>query len=100
AHEQQQIGIEAAGRFYSYLLLFMGAMLGVVLSENLLLMLVFWEMTSLSSFLLIGFWSHRRDARMGAGMSLAVTGGGGLALMAGILLVGHIVGSFELSDVL
>ena len=91
---------EAAGRFYSYLLLFMGAMLGVVLSENLLLMLVFWEMTSLSSFLLIGFWSHRRDARMGAGMSLAVTGGGGLALMAGILLVGHIVGSFELSDVL
>src|SRR5690554_6050804 len=91
---------EAAGRFYTYLLLFMGAMLGVVLSENLLLMLVFWELTSLSSFLLIGFWSHRRDARMGAGMSLAVTGGGGLALMAGILLIGHMVGSFELTEVL
>ena len=91
---------EAAGRFFSYLLLFMGAMLGVVLSENLLLMLVFWEMTSLSSFLLIGFWSHRRDARMGAGMSLTITAGGGFALLAGILLIGHIVGSFELSDVL
>ena len=91
---------EAAGRFFTYLLLFMGAMLGVVLSENLLLMMVFWEMTSLSSFLLIGFWYHRRDARMGAGMSLTITGGGGLALLAGILLIGNIVGSFELSDVL
>ena len=48
---------EASGRFFAFLLLFMGAMLGVVLSENLLLMLVFWELTSLSSFLLIGFWA-------------------------------------------
>ena len=78
----------------------MGSMLGVVLSENLLLMLVFWELTSLSSFLLIGFWSHRSDARRGARMALAVTGGGGLALLAGILLIGQVVGSFELSDVL
>ncbi|WP_137972484.1 monovalent cation/H+ antiporter subunit A [Pseudomonas sp. F(2018)] len=91
---------EAIGRFFSYLLLFMGAMLGVVLSENLLLMLTFWELTSLSSFLLIGFWSKRSDARKGARMALAVTGGGGLALLAGILLIGHIVGSFELSVVL
>lgn len=91
---------EPTGRFYGYLLLFMGAMLGVVLSENLLLMLVFWELTSLSSFLLIGFWSHRSDARKGARMSLAVTGGGGLALLAGVLLIGHVLGSFELSDVL
>ena len=91
---------EPTGRFYGYLLLFMGAMLGVVLSENLLLMLVFWELTSLSSFLLIGFWSHRSDARKGARMSLAVTGGGGLALLAGLLLIGHVLGSFELSDVL
>ncbi|MBD7978614.1 MULTISPECIES: monovalent cation/H+ antiporter subunit A [Pseudomonas] len=91
---------EAAGRFYAFLLLFMGAMLGVVLAENLLLMMVFWELTSLSSFLLIGFWSHRSDARKGARMSLVITGGGGLALLAGILLIGHIVGSFELTDVL
>ncbi|TXH97443.1 MAG: monovalent cation/H+ antiporter subunit A [Pseudomonas sp.] len=91
---------EAVGRFYAYLLLFMGAMLGVVLSENLLLMLTFWELTSLSSFLLIGFWGQRSDARKGARMALAVTGGGGLALMAGILLLGHVVGSFELSVVL
>ena len=91
---------EAIGRFFACLLLFMGAMLGVVLSENLLLMLTFWELTSLASFLLIGFWNKRSDARKGARMALAVTGGGGLALLAGILLIGHIVGSFELSVVL
>ena len=88
------------GRFFGFFLLFMGAMLGVVLSENLLMMLMFWELTSLSSFLLIGFWNHRQDARRGARMALAVTGGGGLALLAGILVIGHIVGSFELSVVL
>ncbi|MVW75260.1 monovalent cation/H+ antiporter subunit A [Pseudomonas xionganensis] len=91
---------EPAGRFYAFLLLFMGAMLGVVLSENLLLMLMFWELTSLSSFLLISFWNSRSDARKGARMALAVTGGGGLALLAGILLIGQIAGSFELSQVL
>ncbi|GGH91268.1 monovalent cation/H+ antiporter subunit A [Pseudomonas fluvialis] len=91
---------EPMGRFYAYLLLFMGAMLGVVLSSNLLLMLVFWELTSLSSFLLIGFWGQRSDARRGARMALTVTAGGGLALLAGILLLGYVVGSFELQDVL
>ncbi|MFT0211070.1 monovalent cation/H+ antiporter subunit A [Pseudomonas sp. F1_0610] len=91
---------EKIGRFYCFLLLFMGAMLGVVLSSNVLLMMVFWELTSLSSFLLIGFWSYRRDARQGARMALAVTGGGGLALLAGVLLLGKIVGSFELADIL
>ena len=91
---------EPTGRFFGFFLLFMGAMLGVVLAENLLLMLMFWELTSLSSFLLIGFWHHRSDARQGARMALVVTGGGGLALLAGVLLLGHIVGSFELSAVL
>ncbi|MFL9583385.1 monovalent cation/H+ antiporter subunit A [Stenotrophomonas sp. AB1(2024)] len=89
-----------AHRFYCYLLLFMGAMLGMVLSGNLLLLMVFWEMTSISSFLLIGFWSHRQDAREGARMALVVTGGGGLALLGGVLLIGRIVGSFELDAVL
>src|SRR5690606_28736884 len=81
---------EPHGRFYAYLLLLMGAMLGVVLSENLLLMLMFWELTSLSSFLLIGFWKHQSEARGGARMALAVTGMGGLALLGGILLIGQI----------
>lgn len=88
------------GRFFFFLLLFMAAMLGVVLSENLLLMMFFWELTSLSSFLLIGYWSHSSDARKGARMALAVTGGGGLALLAGVLLLGQVVGSYELSVVL
>ena len=87
-------------RFYAFLLLFMSAMLGIVLSENLLLMMVFWELTSLSSFFLIGYWKHRSDARQGARMALTITGAGGLALLGGVLLIGHIVGSFELSTVL
>ena len=91
---------ESKERFYGLLLLFMGAMLGVVLAENLLLLVTFWELTSLSSFLLIGFWRHDADARRGARLALMVTGAGGLALLAGVLLIGHVVGSFELSDVL
>jgi multicomponent K+:H+ antiporter subunit A len=87
-------------RFYGLLLLFMGAMLGVVLSENLLLLVTFWELTSLSSFLLIGFWRHDPEARRGARLALMITGAGGLALLAGVLLLGHVVGSFELTQVL
>lgn len=93
-------GHERAGRFFISLLLFMGAMLGVVLASNMLLMLLFWELTSLSSFLLIGFWNQRAEARTGARMALAVTGGGGLALLAGIILLGKVVGSYELDQVL
>ncbi len=88
------------GRFHSILLLFMAAMLGVVLSENLLLLLIFWEITSLSSFLLVAYHSDQYEARIGARMALAVTGGGGLALLAGILLLGEIAGSFDLSVIL
>src|SRR5690554_1258917 len=91
---------EALPRFFASLLLFMGAMLGLALAGNLLLMLMFWELTSLASFLLIGYWRHRNDARTGARMALAVTGGGGLALLAGIILVGQVAGSYELTDVL
>ncbi len=91
---------EQVARFFASLLLFMGAMLGVVVSSNLLLMLMFWELTSLSSFLLIGYWHNRAEARTGARMALAVTGGGGFALLAGILLLGHICGSYELADIL
>ena len=88
------------GRFYSLLLAFAGAMLGVVLAENVLLMLVFWEITSLTSFLLIAYKYDAHDARIAARMALAVTGGGGLALLAGLLVLGHIAGSFELTEIL
>lgn len=91
---------ENIGKFYALLLCFKGSMLGIVLSGNLLLMLIFWELTSVTSFLLISFWTHQQDARRGARMALAVTGGGGLALLAGILLIGDMVGSYELADVL
>ena len=88
------------GRFYALLLAFAGGMLGVVLAENMLLMLLFWEITSLTSFLLIAYKHDDAGSRISARMALAVTGGGGLALLAGLLLLGHIAGSFELSDVL
>jgi len=91
---------DSVGRFYALLLLFMGSMLGIVLSENLLLLVIFWELTSLSSFLLIGYWSHLPEARLGARMALVATGGGGLALLGGVLLLGTISGSFELFVVL
>ena len=91
---------DSAARFFAFLLLFMGAMLGLVLSGNLLMLVVFWELTSISSFLLIGFWSQREDAREGARMALAITGGGGLALLAGVLMIGRVVGSFDLDVVL
>ncbi|WP_223424037.1 monovalent cation/H+ antiporter subunit A [Alcanivorax limicola] len=91
---------DSGGRFFALLLLFMGAMLGVVLSDNLLLLVLFWELTSISSFLLIGYWYQDSGARKGARMALAVTGAGGLALLAGMLLLGHIVGSYALGDVL
>ncbi|MGN2392026.1 monovalent cation/H+ antiporter subunit A [Pelomicrobium sp. G1] len=88
------------GRFFCYLMLFMAAMIGIVLSENVLLMLVFWELTSLSSFLLIAFHHHHYESRSGAITALSVTGGGGLALLAGLLLLAQAAGSFELSDIL
>ena len=91
---------ERAGRFHALLLIFMAAMLGVVLSDNLLMLVVFWELTSISSFLLIGYWGHRADARAGARMALAITGGGGLALLAGMVLLGQAAGSYELSVLL
>jgi multicomponent K+:H+ antiporter subunit A len=90
---------EPIGRFMSYLLLFQGAMVGIVLSDNILLLLVFWELTSLSSFLLIGWWQHRPEGRQGARMALAVTGGGGLAMIAGMLILGSIAGSYDISQI-
>lgn len=91
---------DKAARFFAFFLAFMGAMLGVVTSGNLIQLAIFWELTSLTSFLLIGYWHHRGDARDGARMALIITGTGGLALLVGLLIIGHIVGSYELDDVL
>ena len=87
-------------RFFAFLLAFMGAMMGVVLSGNLIQLVFFWELTSLFSFLLIGYWHHTAAARDGARMALTVTAIGGLCLLAGVLLLGHIVGSYDLDRVL
>ena len=88
------------GQFYTYLMLFQGAMVGIVLSDNILLLLIFWELTSLSSFLLIGYWKHLPEGRQGARMALTVTGAGGLAMIAGMLILGNIVGSYDLTVIL
>nr|WP_255729347.1 monovalent cation/H+ antiporter subunit A [Epibacterium sp. Ofav1-8] len=88
------------GQFYTYLLLFQGAMVGIVLSDNILLLLVFWELTSLSSFLLIGYWKHLPEGRQGARMALTVTGMGGLAMIGGMLILGQIAGSYDISTIL
>ncbi len=88
------------GEFFTYLLLFQGAMVGIVLSNNILLLLIFWELTSLSSFLLIGYWKHLPEGRQGARMALAVTGMGGLAMVGGMLILGNIVGSYDLTVIL
>ena len=87
-------------RFFSFLLAFMGAMLGIVLSGNLIQLVFFWELTSLFSFLLIGYWHQNAHARDGARMALIVTSAGGLCLFAGVLVIGHIVGSYDLDRVL
>ena len=93
-------GDDPMGQFYTYLLLFQGAMLGIVISDNILLLLIFWELTSLSSFLLIGYWKHLPEGRQGARMALAVTGAGGLAMIGGMLILGNVVGSYNLTDIL
>ncbi|THT99644.1 monovalent cation/H+ antiporter subunit A [Lampropedia puyangensis] len=87
-------------RFFSFLQAFMGSMAGVVLSGNIIQLAFFWELTSIFSFLLIGYWHHRKDARRGARMALTITGAGGLCLFAGVLMLGHIVGSYNLDNVL
>jgi len=85
-------------RFYLYLHAFLLSMLGLVLSENLLVLFVFWELTTLFSFLLIGFEHESKSSRNSARQSLLVTGAGGLSLLAGILLIGQATGSYEFTD--
>jgi len=87
-------------RFFSFLMAFMGAMLGTVLSGNLIQLVIFWELTSLTSFMLIAYWYHRADARRGARMALIVTATGGMCLLLGMVWLGSIAGGFDLDTVL
>ena len=84
-------------RFYAAILFFMGAMLGLVLADDALCLFVFWELTSVSSYILIGFNHEKEEARASALQALLVTGGGGLALLAGLLLLGQVAGTTQLS---
>ena len=90
-------GHDQLGRFFSFMLLFMGAMLGVVISDSFLMLFVYWELTSITSFLLIGFDHTREASRRAAIQALVVTGGGGLALLAGLLVIWNITGVSQVS---
>jgi multicomponent K+:H+ antiporter subunit A len=87
-------------RFFAFLQAFMGAMLGIVLSGNLIQIAFFWELTGLFSFLLIGYWHHNQSARDGARMALIVTGAGGVCLLVGLMLLGRAAGSYDVDAVL
>lgn len=90
---------ESLGRFYVYLLLFMGAMLGVVFSDNLMVLYVFWELTSISSFLLIAFWYHRKKSRYGAQKSMLITVSGGFAMLAGFIMLHTMTGTYSVREI-
>ncbi len=87
-------------RFYALLLAFTGAMVGVLVSGNILMLVVYWELTSVISFLLIGYWYQSAGARDGARTALIVTTAGGLSLLMAMLILGKIVGSYDLDRVL
>lgn len=91
---------ENLSNFYTFILLFMGSMLGVVTTGNLLVLYIFWELTSVSSFLLIGFWFHKEESRYGALKSMLITVFGGLAMLAGFIFIYLITGSFDLREIL
>lgn len=93
-------GKKDLGRFYLYLFGFMGAMLGVVSSDHLILLFVFWELTSITSYLLIGYYHNEAKSRAAALQALLVTGAGGLCLLAGVILLGRMAGTFLISELL
>ncbi|TQR30565.1 Na+/H+ antiporter subunit A [Lysinibacillus sphaericus] len=90
---------ESLHHFYCYLLLFMGAMLGVVFSDNLMVLYTFWELTSVSSFLLIAFWHHRKASRAGARKAMTITVFGGLSMLAGFLMLYVASGTFSIREI-
>jgi len=90
-------GHKHQGRFLAFILMFMGSMLGLVLADNMVVLFIFWELTSITSFLLIGFDHARQASRRAAIQALVVTGGGGLALLVGVILLQQVLGVWELS---
>ncbi|MGP1310943.1 MAG: proton-conducting transporter transmembrane domain-containing protein, partial [Phycisphaerales bacterium] len=93
-------GHSQLGRFYATLLAFMASMLGLVLADNIVLLFIFWELTSITSYLLIGFDHEREKARKAALQALLVTGLGGMAMMAGLILLGVGSGTWSVSEIL
>ena len=93
-------GSPKLGRFYGWISLFFGSMLGLVLSDNILVMFIFWELTSISSFMLIGHYHENERARICARQALVVTVSGGLILLAGLILLGLASGSWNFSEIL
>ncbi|RJE88276.1 monovalent cation/H+ antiporter subunit A [Paracoccus onubensis] len=93
-------GKDRLPRFFGLLLTFTGAMQGILLSGNLIMLVVFWELTSLMSFLLIGFWHGSAAARDGARTALVLTASGGVCLLFAMLLIGQVAGSYQLDEVL
>lgn len=87
-------------KLYFLLMLFMAAMLGISLSNNLLILLIFWELTSISSFLLVGYWSNYEAAQRGSRMALTITGMGGLSMLGGFILLGQITGTYQIDQIL
>lgn len=87
-------------KLYLLLMLFMASMLGISLSNNLILLLIFWELTSISSFLLVGYWSNYEAAQRGSRMALTITGMGGLAMLGGFILLGQITGTYQIDQIL
>jgi multicomponent Na+:H+ antiporter subunit A len=86
--------------FYAYLMLFMGAMLGSVLSDNLLVLYAFWELTSVSSFLLIAFWYHRKRSRYGAQKAMFITMSGGFSMLLGFIILYVATGTFSIREII
>lgn len=91
---------EALHNFYVYLLLFMGAMLGLVFSDNILVLYVFWELTSISSFLLIAYWYQRKKSRYGAQKSMLITIFGGLAMLAGFIMLSMMTNTYSIREMI
>ncbi len=91
---------EAINNFYVYLLMFMTAMLGIVLSDNLIVLYGFWELTSLSSFLLIAFWYKREKSTYGALKSMLITVFGGFSMLAGFILLYIMSGTFSIREII
>ena len=87
-------------KLYVLLMLFMAAMLGISLSNNLILLLIFWELTSISSFLLVGYWSNYEAAQRGSRMALTITGMGGLCMLGGFVLLAQITGTYQIDQIL